>query len=146
MPIDTRAELVQQARAWAEVFAQQVRNRDTKSALSLFSSDVRSYGTRAVEVHNLDELQRQQWTPTWSRTRGFDHLPDSMHIQVSQDGSMAIISARWTSEGVDTPESWEHQLPYIRSGRCTYVLTRVSDVNWNCTHTHFSLDPGTRSL
>ena len=142
MSIDTHAELVQQALAWAEAFAVHVRNRDFESALPMFSAAVHSYGTRAVEVHSLDELKREQWAPTWLRTRGFHHLPDSLDTQVSLDGSMAVICARWASEGVDTPESKEQQEPYKRSGRCTYVLTRAPDGRWTCSHTHFSLDPG----
>lgn len=141
MPPHTQAELVRQACAWAEAFAQHVRNRDIESALPMFSPAVHSYGTRAVEVHSLVELKTEQWAPTWFRTRGFHHLPDSVDTQVSPDGSMAVICARWASEGVDSPDAWEQQPPYTRTGRCTYVLTRAGNAGWTCSHTHFSLDP-----
>ncbi len=136
-------ELVSQAIAWAEDFALCVRNRDFANARTLFASTVHSYGTKAVEVSSLDQLLKEQWCPTWHRTQRFAYLAESMDIQLSQDGSVAIVCARWRSEGVDSQEAWERQQPYERSGRCTFVLTRQISGSLICNHTHFSLDPGT---
>lgn len=135
------AELIQLATEWAEAFARCVRERDFFAAKQLFCAHVHSYGTRAVEANGLEQLVEQQWTPTWNRTRGFEHLPGSLDVQLSGDGSLAIVCARWASEGVDTPERWGQQAPYRRSGRCTYALTGDGSGGWRCVHTHFSLDP-----
>lgn len=138
----THDELVSQAIAWAEDFALCVRNRNFANARTLFASTVLSYGTRAVEVNSLEHLQKEQWHLTWLRTQHFAYLPGSMSTQMSGIGDMAIVCARWTSEGVDTPESWGQQQPYSRTGRCTFALNRTIDDRWMCVHTHFSLDPG----
>lgn len=136
------ADLIQRAIAWTEVFARCVRDRDFSSARPLFSPRVHSYGTRTVEAFGLEQLVQEQWTPTWIRTQGFEHQPGSLDVQLSRDGSFALVCARWASEGVDTPDSWGLQTPYRRSGRCTYALTGDDDGVWTCTHSHFSLDPG----
>lgn len=132
--------LFQQAVDWAQSFARCVRERDFEAGRSLFLSDVHSYGTRTCEARGLEQLHVQQWAPTWVRTEGFDYIDGSLAVQCSEDGSMLVVLGRWQSRGVDDAGQWGRQIPYARSGRCTFVLLRQT-AGLRCSHTHFSMDP-----
>lgn len=128
---------------WAEVFATCVRNQNFERGKTLFSENVHSYGTRACEASGLEELVAQQWIPTWQRTRYFRYVKETISVEVSGDGCMAVICARWCSIGVDSPGQWGIQTPYTRSGRCTFVVIKSALSEWQCIHSHFSIDPST---
>lgn len=127
-----------------ERFAAFVRARDIESARALFRAEVRGFGTRTPEALGLDELIAQQWRLTWMRTRDFRWLPGSMQLQMSRDAGTAIVHARWDSWGVDSDEAWGEQTPYHRQGRCTFALEREPGGQWQCLHSHFSMDPDPR--
>jgi ketosteroid isomerase-like protein len=127
--------------SWAQQFAASVRDRNFENGASLFACDAHGFGTRCREARSLAELLMNQWQPTWPRTTDFDYVPDSVHVQLSDDSSMALVTARWQSLGVDHSELWGVQIPYRRSGRCTFVLKREQTDTWCCTHSHFSMDP-----
>ncbi len=139
--IDTPMTTLRAIVTWAEAFARCVRNHDFEAGRSLFSANVHSFGTRTPEARDLDQLHSQQWAPTWIRTRDFTYTPDSLHTELSDDGTMAMLIARWQSIGVDTPDLWANQTPYLRTGRCTFILKQCPDSIWRCIHTHFSMDP-----
>lgn len=127
--------------SWLDTFASCVTARDLNSAKALFTTNVHSFGTRTIEALNIEELIAEQWEPTWLRTTGFKYLSDSIDIILSADETMAVILARWESQGVDSPTLWDKQTPYYRSGRCTFTLKKSASNIWLCVHTHFSMDP-----
>lgn len=128
-------------RAWLDAFARCVRDRDLDGGRALFHEGARGFGTRTPVMDGLEDLVRLQWEPTWSRTRGFDVDPDSVRCYLSRDGSQAVATACWQSEGVDAPEDWGRETPYLRRGRLTIVLARDADGALRAVHSHYSLQP-----
>lgn len=128
---------------WATKFARCVRDRDFEGGQALFSAHVHSFGTRTSEAQNLQDLLKDQWSPTWNRTQGFDYVPGSMHVRMSEDACMAVVMARWSSMAIAiaSEDTWNQQVPHRRIGRCSFVLTRIACEQWHCIHSHFSLDP-----
>jgi ketosteroid isomerase-like protein len=139
--LNMNTDPMETALAWAHAFARCVRQRDFDAGKSLFAPDAHSFGTRMIEAHGRDMLLAEQWLPTWTRTQGFDYAPGSLRAQISGDGGMALITARWQSLGVDDASRWGQQAPYRRNGRCSLVLARTPDGPWRCVHSHFSMDP-----
>lgn len=129
--------------AWLDAFAACVRNRDYAGGQRLFSPNVHGFGTRTREALGMAALLREQWQPTWERTRDFAFLYDASNPPIlvwSADRSQVVVMVSWSSWGVDTPADWEHQEPYHRQGRSTLVLQK-SVPDWLAIHTHFSMDP-----
>lgn len=126
---------------WTQQFASSVRSRDFEKGATLFAPDVHAFGTRCHEAHGLGDLLLNQWQPTWLRTANFDYLPGSVQVDLSEDASMAVVTARWQSHGVDHQDLWDTQPPYLRSGRCTFVLKCTPNGIWSCIHSHFSMLP-----
>lgn len=131
--------------SWAQQFAACVRSRNFAGGESLFAPSAHGFGTRCREANSLADLLVHQWQPTWPRTADFDYAPDSVHVNLSNDLSMALVTARWQSQGVDQAELWGRQVPYLRSGRCTFVLKLVPPGASCCIHSHFSMDPDTQN-
>ncbi len=130
------------SRAWFDDFAVCVRNRDLTSGRRLFDPACVSFGTRAEHLGDLDDLMARQWHPTWTTTRGFAAIPGTLMVQIATDASVVVLTARWTSEGVNPDGS-----TFDRRGRCTIVL-RENDGSPHglvAVHTHFSLSPETDS-
>lgn len=117
------------ATAWLDSFAACVRERDTERARPLFDDNCISYGTRIAEADGLDMLVEHQWTPIWNSTSGFDFDADSIRTRSSEDGSLLMVAARWSSYGAA-----------LRHGRCTFVL-RDAGERVVALHSHFSLVP-----
>jgi hypothetical protein len=118
-----------QVTAWLDTFAQCVRERDTERARPLFADDCFSYGTRITEADGLDMLVEHQWTPIWNSTSGFDFDAASIRTRASDDGSLVMVAARWSSHGA-----------HLRHGRCTFLLRGGAD-QLVAVHSHFSLVP-----
>lgn len=118
-----------QVTAWLQTFAECVRERDTERARPLFADDCISYGTRIAEAVGLDTLVEHQWTPIWNSTSGFDFDPESIRTHSSDDGSLVMVAARWSSLGAT-----------LRHGRCTFLLRGDAD-ELVAVHSHFSLVP-----
>lgn len=147
-PIAINPETEQARRSavlWAQQFADCVRSRNFERGESLFAPDAHGFGTRCREANSLADLMINQWLPTWPRTTDFDYAPDSVQVNLSDDLSMAFVTARWQSNGVDRAELWGRQAPYLRSGRCTFVLKRLQPDAWSCIHSHFSMNPDTQN-
>ena len=130
---------VEGVHAWLQQFATCVRSRDITSGSTLFSRDASGFGTRTRHAHNLAELIELQWIPTWNSTRDFRFLPETVSFQNSEDATLVVVMARWTSMGV-TPGGET----FPRNGRCTIILKGCgsSPYGYVATHTHFSKDPG----
>ncbi len=118
--------------SWLKEFASCVRERDTDRARPLFDEDCYSFGTRVGEVEGLDSLVDEQWTPIWHSTSDFDFMGDTVRTSAADDGSLILVTARWSSFG----ES-------LREGRCTFALRLLPEGGLVAVHSHFSLMPGT---
>jgi hypothetical protein len=123
---------------WLEEFAACVRNRDLQQGRQLFDLDVRSFGTRAEDAHDLSDLLQRQWSRVWFKTRGFRFLEETIEELFSEDGSQVSVLALWESEGLAQDEK-----PFVRRGRCTIVLRRADSepTGYVAVHTHFSKTP-----
>lgn len=128
------------ARAWMEEFAACVRRRDIDAGRRLFDPACSSFGARAERLGDLDDLVARQWHPTWTTTRGFVLVDDSLSAAPSDDGSLVVAMALWTSDGVR-----DDRTTFPRRGRCTVVLRADAEARHGllAIHTHFSLDPET---
>jgi len=124
--------------AWLQHFATCVRNRDLKSAKSLFADDASGFGTRIRQAHTLEELVEQQWSPTWFNTRDFRFVTESVSLLPSRDESQVVVTALWKSLGVSSEGT-----TFPRQGRCTIILHKCDSHPYGsvATHTHFSKDP-----
>lgn len=127
---DLRAELV----AWLDRFSECVREKDLAGAEQMFERNVLAFGTRNELLPDLEALRDQQWQPTWSATRDFRFLPETIHVDIGDGGTCAWASCLWSSEGV--PEDGP---PFERRGRATFIFVR--DRTWRCVHSHLSMSP-----
>jgi len=123
---------------WLDEFADCVRRRDLQRGRGLFAPEVRSFGTRAEQAHDLAELVERQWSKVWFNTRGFRFLADSVQELAAADGSLVCVLALWDSEGLDSSDR-----SFSRRGRCTIALRREesSPLGYVAVHTHFSKTP-----
>jgi len=123
---------------WLEQFAACVRNRDLQCGRELFDPEVRSFGTRAEDAHDLGDLVERQWSRVWFNTRGFCFLEETVQEFASEDDSQVCVLALWKSEGVDATGKL-----FMRRGRCTILLRRdeSSPLGLVAVHTHFSKTP-----
>ena len=123
---------------WLEQFAACVRNRDIKRASKLFHPEVRSFGTKAEEAHDLANLVERQWSQVWFNTRGFQFLEETLQEFASDDESQVCVVALWKSEGMDPTGK-----TFARRGRCSILLRReeASPLGYLAVHTHFSKTP-----
>src|SRR3990172_10359388 len=92
----------QSARTWLREFEAACRARDFDTGRLLFAQDAVAFGTWAMAVHGLDNIEREQWRNVWPRIRGFTFEPGP---EIRTDGDTAWIAARWRSEatGPDGP-------------------------------------------
>lgn len=126
------------AQAWMEEFAACVRRRDIDAGRRLFDPACSSFGARAEHLVDLDDLVARQWHPTWTTTRGFVLVDESLSVASSADRSVVVVMALWASDGVRGDGS-----TFRRRGRCTIVLRADAEARHGlrAIHTHFSLDP-----
>lgn len=102
----------------------------------MFATDVVSFGTVATSALGLDALIDTQWRQVWPRTAGFAFEPPLL-LALGED--MAVVALEWHSQGKLASTS------YARAGRATLLL-RLVQGRLLCTHSHFSMTPGTVPL
>jgi len=117
---------------WLSEFEAACRARNFDSGRLMFAQDAVAFGTWAMAVRGLDNIEREQWRNVWPRIRGFtfDPAPD-----VRTDGDTAWIAAGWRSEATGPDGK-----PFTRPGRATFILARRGG-RWLCVHSHVSLQP-----
>jgi ketosteroid isomerase-like protein len=122
----------QDALTWLSDFQAACRARDFDTGRRMFAQDAIAFGTWAMAVHGLDNIEREQWKNVWPRISGFtfDSKPD-----VRGDGDTAWIAAGWRSEATGPDGK-----PFTRPGRATFILAR-REGRWLCVHSHVSLQP-----
>lgn len=122
--------------AWLSAWAQAIRDNDLEAGRRMFAENVVGFGTLTGAMIGLDALVSDQWSQIWPRTAGFVFGP--VH-QVSVTDDLAVVVAEWRSEGRTDAGAYE------RRGRATLVL-RPTASGLVCTHSHFSMFPGTPAL
>ena len=122
----------QDALDWLGQFEAACRGRDFDTGRRMFAQDAVAFGTWAMAVHGLDNIEREQWRNVWPRIRGFTFERDAV---VRVEGDTAWIAAGWRSEATGPDGT-----PFTRPGRATFILAR-RDGRWLCVHSHVSLQP-----
>jgi len=122
----------QDALTWLREFEAACRGRNFDAGRLMFAQDAVAFGTWAMAVHGLDNIEREQWRNVWPRIRGFTFEPGP---EIRTDGDTAWIAAGWRSEATG-PDG----RPFSRPGRATFILSR-RDGRWLCVHSHVSLQP-----
>jgi ketosteroid isomerase-like protein len=117
---------------WLRDFEAACRQRDFAAGRRMFAPDALAFGTYAVAVRGVQNIEREQWRNVWPRIRDFrfDSNP-ALHVS----GDSAWVAAEWSSEATG-PDG----RPFRRPGRGTFILAR-RDGRWLCVHSHFSLLP-----
>lgn len=120
---------------WLKTFAKAVRERDFTTGERLFDRDVVAFGTAGFRLNGLAQLVADQWKAIWPKTTGFDF--DLATTHVVQDGTLAIVVAEWSSQGIDGEGR-----TFPRRGRSTLVL-RDGAEGLKAVHSHYSMAPAT---
>ena len=128
----TRAFFLQ----WLENFSAHVRDVDYAAARPLFHPDMLAFGTHRDVLPNREAWIATQWDNVWPRTADFRFDPKATQVLASDDGSLAVVIAPWTSTGFD-PDGQT----FDRPGRATMVFHRSGD-GWLGVHSHLSLNRG----
>jgi len=84
---------------WLETFSSYVRAVDYGPAKPLFHKDILAFGTHQDVLPSLEAWVNTQWDNVWPRTDDFRFVLESTHVLASDDGSMAVVVAPWTSTG-----------------------------------------------
>ncbi len=121
---------------WLERFAGYVRAVDYASARPLFHTDILAFGTHQDVLPSLEAWVTTQWDNVWPRTDDFRFDLIGTHVLLSDDKSMAVVVAPWTSTGFGLDG-----LSFDRPGRATIVFHRSGD-GWLGVHSHLSLNRG----
>ena len=132
MDSETRAFFM----GWLETFAGHVREVDYASARPLFHPDVLAFGTHRNVIPGLEAWIETQWDNVWPKTSDFRFDLEGTHGLVSDDASMAVLVAPWTSTGYHPDGT-----TFDRPGRASLVFQKTGD-SWLCTHSHMSLNRG----
>jgi ketosteroid isomerase-like protein len=122
--------------AWLEGFSAHVRAVDYAAARPLFHPNIVAFGTHQDVLRSLEAWVNTQWDNVWPRTDDFRFTIPQTHVLVSDDTSMAVVIAPWTSTGFNVDGT-----KFDRPGRATIVFHR-SDATWLGVHTHLSLNRG----
>jgi ketosteroid isomerase-like protein len=132
------AEAEESVREWLREWGREVAAVDIAAARARFADDLSAFGTRADVVIGRDQVEGEQWLPTWPAIEDFMFLVDDAQVVLSPDGLMAVVATGWTSTGID-----ENGTRFPRPGRATVVLSRERPAaDWIGVHTHFSLSRG----
>lgn len=121
---------------WLDAFASRVRERDLDGGRALFDEACRSFGTRGEVLDGLDDLVERQWRPTWTSTQGFAFDPATVRVISAVDGSQAVVTGCWSSDGVREDGS-----TFPRRGRATIVVVPGAEGDLRAVHSHFSESP-----
>ena len=121
---------------WLEQFSGYVRDVDYASARPLFHPQTLAFGTHRDVLPDREAWIALQWDNVWPKTDDFRFDLTATHVLASDDGSMAVIVAPWTSTGFHPDGT-----PFDRPGRATMVFHRSGN-GWLGVHTHLSLNRG----
>jgi ketosteroid isomerase-like protein len=122
--------------AWLEDFSSHVRAVDYASAEPLFHPDILAFGTHQDVLRSLEAWVETQWDNVWPRTDDFRFTIAEVHVLVSEDKSLAVVIAPWTSTGFDPDGA-----AFDRPGRATIVFHKANG-GWIGVHSHLSLNRG----
>ena len=122
--------------AWLQGFSAHVRAVDYALARPLFHPNILAFGTHQDVLPSLESWVNTQWDNVWPRTDDFRFTIQETHVLVSDDKTMAVVIAPWTSTGFNTDGT-----AFDRPGRATIVFHRSSDT-WLGVHSHLSLNRG----
>ena len=122
--------------AWLEGFSSHVRAVDYASARPLFHPEIRAFGTHRDVLRSLEAWVETQWDNVWPRTDDFRFTIAEVHVLVSEDKSLAVVIAPWTSTGFDPDGA-----AFDRPGRATIVFHKANG-GWIGVHSHLSLNRG----
>ena len=122
--------------AWLDRFAGCVREVDYASARPLFHADVLAFGTHRDVIPGLAAWQATQWDNVWPKTEDFRFTLSETYVLASDDKSMVVVVAPWTSTGFH-PDGTRFERP----GRATMIFHGKPDA-WLCVHSHMSLNRG----
>ena len=128
--------LQRSALAWLDGWGAEVAAADIAAGRTRFAADLSAFGTHADVVRGRDEVEAQQWSQIWPKIEDFRFCTEDADVLVSDDGSMAVLVAPWTSTGIAEDGS-----RFPRPGRATVVPRRCGE-GWEGIHTHFSLGRG----
>jgi ketosteroid isomerase-like protein len=129
---ETRAWFI----AWLEGFSSYVRAVDYAAARPLFHPDILAFGTHQDVLPSLEAWISTQWDNVWPRTDDFRFTIAETHVLASEDRSLAIVVAPWTSTGFNLDGT-----AFDRPGRATIVFQK-SVGKWLGVHSHLSLNRG----
>ena len=121
---------------WLETFSSHVRAVDYASARPLFHPEVLAFGTHRDVLPSLEAWVGSQWDNVWPKTDDFRFDLAATHVLASDDESMAVVIAPWTSTGFH-----EDGTKFDRPGRATIVFHK-SEKGWLGVHSHLSLNRG----
>jgi ketosteroid isomerase-like protein len=121
---------------WLETFSGFVRAVDYASARPLFHPDILAFGTHRDVLPSLEAWVTSQWDNVWPKTDDFRFDLAAAHVLASDDGSMVVVIAPWTSTGFH-PDGTR----FDRPGRATMVFHKTAD-GWLGVHSHLSLNRG----
>jgi ketosteroid isomerase-like protein len=102
----------------------------------LFHPEILAFGTHQDVLPSLEAWVNTQWDNVWPRTDDFRFTIAETHVLVSDDASLAVVIAPWTSTGFG-PDG----VPFGRPGRATIVFHKAGD-SWLGVHSHLSLNRG----
>jgi ketosteroid isomerase-like protein len=121
---------------WLETFAGFVRDVDYASAKPLFHENILAFGTHRDVLPDLEAWMNSQWDNVWPKTDDFRFDLTATHVLASDDVSMAVVVAPWTSTGFHPDGS-----RFDRPGRATMVFHKQGG-KWLGVHSHLSLNRG----
>ncbi len=121
---------------WLETFSSHVRAVDYAAARPLFHPEILAFGTHRDVLPDREAWIAMQWDNVWPRTADFRFDLAATHVLASDDGSMAVVVAPWTSTGFNPDGT-----PFDRPGRATMVFHKTATA-WLGIHTHLSLNRG----
>ncbi len=121
---------------WLEGFSAHVRAVDYASARPLFHPEILAFGTHQDVLPSLEAWVNSQWDNVWPKTDDFRFTISETHVLVSDDNTLAVVIAPWTSTGFN-PDGTSFERP----GRATIVFHKTSDT-WLGVHSHLSLNRG----
>ncbi len=123
-------------RDWLDAWGAEVAAADIAAGRRRFAPELTAFGTHADVVVGRDVVEAEQWSQVWPRIEDFRFRTEDAEVLVSDDGSLAVVAAPWTSTGIAIDGT-----RFARPGRATVVLRRAAD-GWLGLHTHFSLSRG----
>ncbi|MGE0223536.1 MAG: nuclear transport factor 2 family protein [Acetobacteraceae bacterium] len=121
---------------WLETFSECVRDVDYAAARPMFHPEILAFGTHRDVLPDREAWIGAQWDNVWPKTADFRFDLAATHVLASDDGSMAVVIAPWTSTGFH-PDGQ----PFDRPGRATMVFHKTPQ-GWLGVHTHLSLNRG----